>query len=82
MMITFHSTFLRPDTLQADDMVAALGVLAQGETNAALIESMDPWMPTDLNEKTALSAFFGVIDLIGHSFSGLIFCFCETTISV
>ena len=33
-----------PDTLQADDMVAALGVLAQGETNAALIESMDPWM--------------------------------------
>ena len=39
-------------TLQADDMVAALGVLAQGETNAALIESMDPWMATDLNEET------------------------------
>ena len=31
-------------------MVAALGVLAQGETNADLIESMDPWMATDLND--------------------------------
>ena len=28
------------EELEADDMVAALGVLAQGETNAALIESM------------------------------------------
>ena len=49
MMITFDSTFFDRIfflnfTLQADDMVAALGVLAQGETNAALIESMDPWM--------------------------------------
>ena len=31
-------------SLQADDMVAALGVLAQGESNANLIESMDLWI--------------------------------------